>query len=423
MWTAICRTGVRRGLTTADAVRADSARTRMLNGQLREIYAAAGMEKRPNAPDRDMLCRWVGEMGMTQELILLAAEYARGAGSPMMLIGRILRDWSRAGIATTGSRAAGAREPYSARRARSAAVLQTALERTGRYAALYARNDTPRRLYSACRRQSGRRGGRADAQPRKRDARGAFGNGKPARKKPKRKRKSGATRRSGRSPAIAELLARRQKLLFSGMRQAFASPEQAARISASMKDQMERMNADIRRELVKSGLSADYLQPVYRCPLCKDTGYVGEPVHEPCVMPQKRRRARIGSIDNDGLQGLEHENFDTFDERIFPDAPHRGQKGHAANAVTSANIRQNSASSTPTQFRPGERKGRAALRRDPGWARRSCSTAWRSACWNADIRSWSFPPISWSETLRALSVRRRRRGTGAGYSDLRPAGH
>ena len=91
----------RRGLTTADAVREDSARTRMLNGQLREIYAAAGMEKRPNAPDRDLLCRWVGEMGMTQELILLAAEYARGAGSPMMLIGRILRDWSRAGIATT----------------------------------------------------------------------------------------------------------------------------------------------------------------------------------------------------------------------------------------------------------------------------------------------------------------------------------
>lgn len=72
----------------------------MLNGQLREIYAAAGVEKRPNAPDRDLLCRWAGEMGMTQELIVQAAEYARGAGSPMMLIGRILRDWSRAGIST-----------------------------------------------------------------------------------------------------------------------------------------------------------------------------------------------------------------------------------------------------------------------------------------------------------------------------------
>ena len=90
----------RRGLTTPEAVRAESARTRMINGQLREIYAAAGMEKRPNAPDRDLLGRWAGEMGMTQELILLAAEYARGAGSPMMLISRILRDWSRAGIST-----------------------------------------------------------------------------------------------------------------------------------------------------------------------------------------------------------------------------------------------------------------------------------------------------------------------------------
>ena len=60
----------------------------MLNGQLREIYAAAGVEKRPNAPDRDLLCRWAGEMGMTQELIVQAAEYARGARSKR-LAGRL----------------------------------------------------------------------------------------------------------------------------------------------------------------------------------------------------------------------------------------------------------------------------------------------------------------------------------------------
>ena len=41
-----------------------------------------GHGKRPNAPDRDLLCRWAGEMGMTQELILLAAEYARAARAP-----------------------------------------------------------------------------------------------------------------------------------------------------------------------------------------------------------------------------------------------------------------------------------------------------------------------------------------------------
>lgn len=89
-----------RGMNTPDAVRAESARMRMLNGQLREIYAAAGMDKRPNASDRELLCRWAGDLGMSQELILLAAEYARGAGSPMMLMNTVLGNWHRLGIAT-----------------------------------------------------------------------------------------------------------------------------------------------------------------------------------------------------------------------------------------------------------------------------------------------------------------------------------
>ena len=48
---------------------------------------------------------------------------------------------------------------------------------------------------------------------------------------------------------------------------------------------MEKMNAEpacgdsVRKRLERE----NYLQPVYRCPLCKDTGYVGEPVHEQCV--------------------------------------------------------------------------------------------------------------------------------------------
>ena len=164
-----------------------------------------------------------------------------------------------------------------------------------------------------------------------------------------KKRRDEAERRS---PAIAELLARRQKLLFSGMRQAFASPEQAARISASMKDQMERMNADIRRELVKSGLSADYLQPVYRCPLCKDTGYVGEPVHEQCVCLKRAVLNRL--YDNDGLQGLKTQNFETFDENIFPDVPLEGRKGTQRTYIRK--IRQ-ICEQYADAFEPASRKG------------------------------------------------------------------
>ena len=42
------------------------------------------MEKRPNAPDRDLLCRWAGEMGMTQELILLCGGIRAARAPPMM---------------------------------------------------------------------------------------------------------------------------------------------------------------------------------------------------------------------------------------------------------------------------------------------------------------------------------------------------
>lgn len=126
------------------------------------------------------------------------------------------------------------------------------------------------------------------------------------------------------SPAIAGLLQSRQDLLFSGMREAFSSPKRAKEISAHMQREMTQMNAALRRELLACGLPEDYLQPVFRCPLCKDTGYVGEPVHEPCAC---LKRAVLNKLyQNEGLQGLEHENFATFDETIFPDTPLEGKR-------------------------------------------------------------------------------------------------
>lgn len=76
------------------------------------------------------------------------------------------------------------------------------------------------------------------------------------------------------SAEIAALLDERQKLFYSGMRGAFASPEKAKQISRNMKTEMERLNQKLRAALVQNGLPEDYLQPVYRCAICKDTGYV-----------------------------------------------------------------------------------------------------------------------------------------------------
>lgn len=127
-----------------------------------------------------------------------------------------------------------------------------------------------------------------------------------------------------RSPAVAELLARRQRLFFSGVRGAFASPQKAKEISGSMQREMEDINARLRAALTDCGLPEDYLQPVYRCALCRDTGYVGEPVHEQCACLKRAVMNRLYQAE--GLQGLERENFTSFDESIFPDDPIEGRK-------------------------------------------------------------------------------------------------
>lgn len=48
------------------------------------------------------------------------------------------------------------------------------------------------------------------------------------------------------SAEIAALLDERQKLFYSGMRGAFASPEKAKQISRNMKTEMERLNQKLR---------------------------------------------------------------------------------------------------------------------------------------------------------------------------------
>jgi len=126
------------------------------------------------------------------------------------------------------------------------------------------------------------------------------------------------------SALVRELLEKRQKLFFSGMRGAFSSPQKAEEISMGMQAQIEEINVQLRAALAACGLPGDYLQPVYRCALCRDTGYVGEPIHEQCMC---LKRAVMNKLyQSEGLQGLERENFAAFNESIFPDTPIEGRK-------------------------------------------------------------------------------------------------
>ncbi len=125
----------------------------------------------------------------------------------------------------------------------------------------------------------------------------------------------------GQSADAARLLDERRELLMRAMRQALGGH----RIDTqALTAQIEQVNQDIRDALEHAGFTQDYLQPIYRCPACRDTGYVGEPVHELCacmkqrIMDEENRGERMG--------GLGAHSFDQFDLNVFPDEPVKGEK-------------------------------------------------------------------------------------------------
>ena len=66
-------------------------------------------------------------------------------------------------------------------------------------------------------------------------------------------------------PEIGRLMDARQELIFSSVRGIILGhqPDQVP-------EKMEKLTGQIRSLLVENGFPDDYLEPVYRCPLCKD---------------------------------------------------------------------------------------------------------------------------------------------------------
>ena len=115
-------------------------------------------------------------------------------------------------------------------------------------------------------------------------------------------------------PHIYALIKEREDIVFGTLRIIANGKKQRAE---DLPERMEKLNVQIRTLLTEKGYPADYLAPVYRCLLCKDTGKTGETVREPCECLkkeyQKKLRAKIG------LSGARAETFETFDASVFPD--------------------------------------------------------------------------------------------------------
>ena len=116
-----------------------------------------------------------------------------------------------------------------------------------------------------------------------------------------------------RCPEIGQYLAERQNLIFGGVRGILNGKAAADDLPARM-DVMNKRIADLLRQ---SGFPADYLDPVYRCKQCRDTGYVGEPIREMCPCLRSAFYARL--YREVGLGEKAEQSFAAFDPNVFSD--------------------------------------------------------------------------------------------------------
>lgn len=86
-----------------------------------------------------------------------------------------------------------------------------------------------------------------------------------------------------------------------------------------LQDKVEKLKDRERMLLLENGFPEDYLSPHYHCPLCKDTGYAGEPIKERCRCFIQKILSK--TYRHSDIKLLEKENFLSFDPNVFPDTP------------------------------------------------------------------------------------------------------
>ncbi len=82
---------------------------------------------------------------------------------------------------------------------------------------------------------------------------------------------------------------------------------------AAAKARIGQIDAERKTLLISMGLPGDYLDPIYTCPICKDTGEVGNPSRLcSCALKKQQEQMLSGSRVN------ERETFERFSESVYP---------------------------------------------------------------------------------------------------------
>ena len=112
-------------------------------------------------------------------------------------------------------------------------------------------------------------------------------------------------------PEIGQVLDARQNLIFGTLRGILDGKASAEDIPA----RMDVLNKRLASLLRQHGFEENYLDPVCQCPVCGDTGYVGEIVRENCECFNQAFYARM--YRRMGLSESTQQSFESFDLNVF----------------------------------------------------------------------------------------------------------
>jgi len=128
-------------------------------------------------------------------------------------------------------------------------------------------------------------------------------------------------RASEKDPEIGLLVRERASLFHRRALAAFDNPKESHAISQALRGEVAALQSALRERLAKAGFSPDYLQPVYQCALCQDSGFVGEPIRERCACFERMLREKLLADTGHGLNT--GETFERYDASVYSDLPLR----------------------------------------------------------------------------------------------------
>ena len=122
------------------------------------------------------------------------------------------------------------------------------------------------------------------------------------------------------APQIARLREESASLALGAMRAILENrtSEERFAIAENMKRRGRAINAEIRSLLKSIGMAENALDMQYRCPVCRDTGYVGEAPARFCECFEARLKLR--QYEDGTMAGIDEQNFDRFDASVVPEA-------------------------------------------------------------------------------------------------------